>query len=70
MDRIYKTMMMEKILRQQFELQEKLLRQKFELHNNNKKTGILSKTEKNLHNCVSTDLDVAINRKLPSNYIK
>ena len=48
-------------------MMEKILQQRMDLH---KKTGILSKTEQRLHNCVSTDLDVAINRKLPSNYIK
>ena len=44
----YKIMMMEKILQQRMDLHEK--------------TGILSKTEQRLHNCVSTDLEVAINR--------
>ena len=61
MDRIYKTMMMEKIVRQQFELQERLLQQKFELRNNNK-SGILSNTELKTQNCVSTNLDVAVNK--------
>ena len=45
----YKIMMMEKILRQRMDL--------------HKKTGILSKTDKNWHNCVSTNLEVAINKK-------
>ena len=59
-------MMMEKISRQQFELQDKLLRQRFELNNNNKKYGILSDTKKTLQNCVSTNLDVAVNKKIIS----
>ena len=45
----YKIMMMEKILQQRMDL--------------HKKTGICNKTERNWHNCVSTDLDVALNRK-------
>ena len=65
MDRIYKTMMMEKIVRQQFELQERLLQQKFELRNNNK-SGILSNTELKTQNCVSTNLDVAVNKNIIS----
>ena len=63
MDRIYKTMMMEKIVRQQFELQERLLQQKFKLRNNNK-SGILSNTELKTQNCVSTNLDVAVNKRI------
>ena len=56
-------MMMEKIVRQQFESQERLLQQRFEGHENNK-TGILSNTELKTQNCVSTNLDVAINKKI------
>ena len=56
-------MMMEKIVRQQFELQERLSQQKCELRNNNK-SGILSNTEQKTENCVSTNLDVAVNKKI------
>ena len=62
MDRIYKTMMMEKTVRQQFESQERLLQQKCELRNNN--YGILNNTEQKTENCVSTNLDVAVNKKI------
>ena len=58
-------MMMEKMVRQQFELQERLLQQKFELRNNNK-SGILSNTELKTQNCVSTNLDVAVNKNIIS----
>ena len=65
MDRIYKTMMMEKTVRQQFESQERLSQQKCELRNNNN-SGILSNTEQKTENCVSTNLDVAVNKKIIS----
>ena len=55
-------MMMEKTVRQQFESQERLSQQKCELRNNN--YGILSNTEQKTENCVSTNLDVAVNKKI------
>ena len=45
----YKIMMMEKILQQRMDF--------------NKKSGILNKTKISRHNCVSTDFNVAINKK-------
>ena len=44
-------------------MMEKTLQQKMDLHNN-KKTDILSNTEQKTQNCVSTNLDVAVNKKI------
>ena len=52
----YKIMMMEKILQQRMDF--------------NKKSGILNEPKFNRHNCVSTDFDVAINKKLTINLHK
>ena len=52
----YKIMMMEKILQQRMDF--------------NKKSGILNEPKFNRHNCVSTDFDVAINKKFTINLHK
>ena len=46
-------------------MMEKILQQKLDLHNN-KKTDILSNTEQKTQNCVSTNLDVAVNKNIIS----